>query len=342
MDDMMSPWFHNPLSPAAPMALVKVTKRKLLKAIEDTLMQLTRKDLEPVLAEELALPVPVHLDDFDPADPYLTKRDLIDSYIDRYEVPALVTLGRRLVDELDQPTDLIEPYLVAYDRGGGVDSPAKNLIFAAVGPKPDLVLADAVSNTIDIVDGADRVLIYERPLPIGGLHMSHLVDWWRHRHQHGTDVDDRDVALDLHRRLKASLNGNGAEEKVLTAYAARYRKFGFDIPALIPQVYLHYDPHSVAWRHRTTGQKLARQRMDFLLLFSDRHRVVIEVDGMQHYADADGRASSRRYADLVAEDRRLRLAGYEVYRFGGTELARPDTDQTLSAFFDELAARMTP
>ena len=68
------------------------------------------------------------------------------------------------------------------------------------------------------------------------------------------------------------------------AYAARYRD-GFDVPALIPQVYLHFDPVTQqARRASASGSPLARQRMDFLLLFSDRQRVVIEVDGKQHYA----------------------------------------------------------
>jgi transposase len=51
---------------------------------------------------------------------------------------------------------------------------------------------------------------------------------------------------------------------------------------------------------------LPRQRTDFLLLLPDRVRVVIECDG-KHYADDDGRASPRRYADprraLTAEFR---------------------------------------
>ena len=44
---------------------------------------------------------------------------------------------------------------------------------------------------------------------------------------------------------------------------------------------------------------------------------------------------------MVAEDRRLRLAGYEVYRFGGAELD-PDDPQTgprLRAFFEALLER---
>lgn len=80
--------------------------------------------------------------------------------------------------------------------------------------------------------------------------------------------------------------------------------------------------------------------MDFLLLFSDRQRVVIELDGRQHYADDRGIADPSRYATMMIEDRRLRLAGYEVYRFGGQELVRSDAKATVAAFFDALQERM--
>jgi very-short-patch-repair endonuclease len=65
------------------------------------------------------------------------------------------------------------------------------------------------------------------------------------------------------------------------------------------------------------GKEMPRQRMDFLLLPSERTRIVIEVDGKQHYAETDGRASPHRYAEMVSEDRAIRLRGYEVFRFGG-------------------------
>jgi very-short-patch-repair endonuclease len=80
--------------------------------------------------------------------------------------------------------------------------------------------------------------------------------------------------------------------------------------------------------------------MDFLLLLPDRSRVVIEIDGKQHYADGNT-ASPRLYAEMVREDRRLRLTGYEVYRWGGAELMPDDTSasQQVEAFFDELLER---
>lgn len=55
------------------------------------------------------------------------------------------------------------------------------------------------------------------------------------------------------------------------------------------------------------------------MLMRGRWRLVLECDGKQHYADDDGWASPRRYAEMVAADRELHLAGYEVVRFGGAE-----------------------
>lgn len=46
------------------------------------------------------------------------------------------------------------------------------------------------------------------------------------------------------------------------------------------------------------------------------------------------------YAQMVAEDRRLRLAGYEVFRFGGAELFHEGSKRLVEDFFDQLAARM--
>jgi very-short-patch-repair endonuclease len=80
---------------------------------------------------------------------------------------------------------------------------------------------------------------------------------------------------------------------------------------------------------------LARERMDFLLLLPNAARIVLEVDGKQHYAD-DDKASPQLYSEMTAEDRRLRLRGYEVYRFGGFELSQSQAPATLRTFFDDL------
>ena len=81
-----------------------------------------------------------------------------------------------------------------------------------------------------------------------------------------------------------------------------------------------------------------RERMDFLLLLPRGVRIVLEVDGKQHYAEGDT-ASPNPYSEMVSEDRRLKLRGYEVYRFGGHELTMPGAADMLRKFFGELLAR---
>ncbi|MFI8243451.1 hypothetical protein ACIF83_40465 [Streptomyces sp. NPDC085866] len=220
----------------------------------------------------------------------------------------------------------------------------KNLIFAADGEKPEMVLRDAVKNDVEIVRNAHTCLVFTDPLPPQGLTWRQMVAWWKKNHQ--PDTDEKTAASGLYRRLYRSLD-SVPEQLVMRTYCARYAEDGgFDLPALIPQVYLHYDPYT-----RRSGKQsgaLPRQRMDFLLLAPDRSRIVIEVDGVQHYGrpnppDDKGRithtAVPRLYAEMVAEDRRLRLAGYEIYRFGGWELTQPHAEQLVQDFFTELLAR---
>jgi hypothetical protein len=319
----------------------KVSTRTMRAAIEDALIYtFTRTNLELVLAEELELAWERNEIRPEEAD---TKRALIDGYIHHWQLPQLVAFARRLDAEFEISENYLADlrrYIDAYDRGGGVEGSTKNLIFAANGPKPDIILRDAVSNDIEIVANGEHCLVYDRPIPGEGLRFSHLIQWWRDREELPTGLfDDRAVGRELHKRFAESLDSE-AERVVFEAYASRY-KTSFDIPALIPQVYLHYDPYDQRTRRGlSSGTPLTRQRMDFLLLFSDRQRVVIEVDGKQHYAEGDI-AKPALYSEMVSEDRRLRLAGYEVYRFGGYELTQdPKAAEMVKGFFEQLAARM--
>lgn len=317
---------------------VTVSARTLRDAVTEALKWYTRTDLEVVLPDELHLTW--HDDTIHPHEVEY-KRNLIDGYTHGWNLAQLAGLGRRVVDDTEIPdtcTADLRALLAAYDAGGGVSTPTKNLIFAANGPKPDLRLIDALNNDVEIVRNAEHCLIYNHPTGPSGLRMTHLVKWWREQSALDAAMTDHDVAKNLYYRLRASLNDNPVELAVFNAYQKRYQA-DLDTPALIPQVYLHYDPHTAQRRARTTEPgPLPRQRMDFLILFSDRKRVVIEIDGRQHYADENGKASPSRYAEMVAEDRRLRLTGYEVYRFGGHELHEPaKAEQMLDKFFDDLA-----
>ncbi|WP_312608953.1 hypothetical protein [Agrobacterium pusense] len=208
----------------------------------------------------------------------------------------------------------------------GVGGRPKNLIFASRGPKPEIGFADAINNDIVILSGEESCLVYDRLIGASGLLWSELVSWW------GEVTPGADAAK-LGARLQESL-ASDAEHKLFATYFKAYRSaLGEALPALLPQVYLHYDPAVVKiLRHRLP---LPRQRMDFLMLLPSRQRIVIEVDGKHHFSEND-LPSLKVYADMVSADRELRLAGYEVYRFGANELVGGGAEVRITDFFDRL------
>jgi very-short-patch-repair endonuclease len=226
------------------------------------------------------------------------------------------------------------------DTGGfrGVDGEMKNLIFASTSYKPDIVLRDAISNTIEVVENAESCLIYNRPLASTGLSWGELVAWWQHEQQADL-LTEQQAGHQLYWRLSSSL-GSPPERILFRTYCERYGdEGGRDIPALLPQVYLHYDPLTRKQRKTLNmADRLNRERMDFLLMLPGGVRIVLEVDGSQHYS-VDGEASPRLYGEMMAEDRALRLQGYEVFRFGGGELMSDGAADLLRNFFDLLETR---
>jgi len=249
--------------------------------------------------------------------------ELINSY--------LVHDGYRL-----NPTEKMSgcPVYKATKLQGGVPSRVKNLIFASNGPKPEIVLVDAVNNDIRITRNGEYCLVYEESVPSSGLSWSNLVQWWAALTNTYPISSQTEKAL--YERLCDSL-ASEPERLLFNSYFERIHRLMQEPPALIPQIYLHYDPYTVRERN---GQKvLPLQRMDFLLLLPHSQRVVIEVDGKQHYANDDGTASPRLYAEMVAADRELKLRGYEVYRFGGSELRGDPGKQVVEDFFRKLFVR---
>lgn len=305
------------------------TRRQFREAIAEAIRDnLKSYDVAEFCQEELGLAAP--RDSYD--DPHHSKRGYVLERLKAKNEGELLVIARRVLAEFSDVA--LSQIVAAFDAGpGGVPGELKNLIFAADGPKPEIVFRDAINNDIEITRNAHHCLVYDRPLDDSGLSWRALVAWWATSHP---GKDERTTALDLHNRLIKSV-ANDAERLIFATYAKFYGRYGFGMPALIPQVYLHYDP--LTQRDRGSPGPLARQRMDFLLLLPKRHRVVIELDGKHHYADDSGAASPTRYADLVREDRDLRLAGYEVFRIGGAELDdRQAGTATLNAFFVRLLA----
>ncbi|MEV6653934.1 hypothetical protein [Streptomyces sp. NPDC051219] len=200
----------------------------------------------------------------------------------------------------------------------------KNIIFASL-RKPDIRFRSSVDNDIEIVGGhPDDTLVYDREIPAAGLRWRDLHAWWQDTRKISSETAAR---ADLYERLLKSLPANSPGQKNLFRAYHTALPPSVDDPALLPEVWLHWDHKTVQDRG---PEALLRSRMDFLLLLPHGQRVVLEVDGSQHYTRDRGRTpDTAKYAEMVAADRDLKLRGYEVFRFGHDELKRLDDAQAL-------------
>lgn len=214
-----------------------------------------------------------------------------------------------------------------------VEEELKNLIFAPVGQKPDITIENSISNELRLIGNTDNCLLYNFEIGADGLQWNTLIKWWKENNK----KYDGDVELELYGRLKMSLDSEPEKIFFRTYYNYYRHPIKKDIPALVPQVYLHYDPRS---KYQRRGQVVySHQRMDFLMLLPGGIQIVFEVDGQQHYSQ-NGRAVPALYAEMVKDDRTLRLNGYEVYRFGGYEFwNETNAKKMICEFFDKLFER---
>lgn len=221
------------------------------------------------------------------------------------------------------------PVFTAVPVGRGVRTTPKNLIFASK-VKPDLRFSDAINNDVEIVTGRDDVLIYDRQIGPEGLSWKDLQAWW----EASSGLAEDEAKKSLYKRLLGCLPDNSPPQRLL--FESDFKHFTHAIsrlPALLPEVWLHWDPKTVQVRGKDA---LLRFRMDFLMLLPNGVRVVLEVDGKQHYAGTDGKAAPDKYAAMAAADRDLRLLGYDVYRFGAKELMATTAPAMAGDFFERL------
>ena len=134
----------------------------------------------------------------DYGEPMASKATYVGCHAMHADMPKLLKAARATLVEFDdvELRSIVEA--AAGGKGTGVKSPPKNLIFAANGPKPELVLRDAISNDIEITKNAEFCLVYARPLTDEGLSWQDLTDWWDDTR---ADAAERDVARDLYYRL---------------------------------------------------------------------------------------------------------------------------------------------
>ncbi|WP_431904681.1 hypothetical protein [Nonomuraea sp. bgisy101] len=208
----------------------------------------------------------------------------------------------------------------------------KNLIFASR-TKPDIRLPNAIDNDIEILGDADAVLVYDLPIGPEGIRWRDLQAWWKDTHQLH---DDKEAKKSLYNRLQSSLperKVSPPQRHLWELYHEIHGPAVPDLPALLPEVWLHWDPKTVKMRGQDA---LLRFRMDFLLLMPHGQRVVLEVDGQHHYA-TDSKPDPAAYAANMCADRDLKLSGYEVFRFGASELQdKQHAREMVQRFFRDL------
>ncbi|WP_326581590.1 hypothetical protein OIE69_44620 (plasmid) [Actinacidiphila glaucinigra] len=224
-------------------------------------------------------------------------------------------------------------YLVQPGRGTG--RRPRNLIFASRG-KPDIRFTSAIDNDIEIAERADKVLVYDTPVGKDGLLWRDLLSWWQATR--GT-TDPGEASRGLYERMKASLPPESPGQRHLFwLYHHLYKDVLHEVPALLPEIWMHWDHKTVRERGENALQNL---RMDFLMLLPGGRRVVLEVDGSQHFTrDGGAVPDSGKYAATMAGDRDLKFRGYEVFRFGHDELRDRDRARPVVAdFFRQLLNR---
>ncbi|MDQ0761997.1 AbiJ-related protein [Streptomyces canus] len=211
----------------------------------------------------------------------------------------------------------------------------RQVIFATL-VKPDIRVSSVLDGDLEVIEHAeqaDEILVYNRVIGNDGLRWRDLMSWWQEKH----DITDTGHARSsLFDRMRASLpKESSGQDNLYWLYYNIYQHELDDLPALLPEVWLHWDHQTVKQRRERAQQHI---RMDFLLLMPGRKRVVLEVDGSQHFTDNRGTVPNpRKYAETMAGDRELKLLGYHVYRFGHDELEKREHARSiLTDFFSRL------
>ncbi|CCG02435.1 hypothetical protein [Blastococcus saxobsidens] len=239
--------------------------------------------------------------------------------------PVLTRAGLKIVES--GTTDGYPDFTIV--GAGTRPRPAQLILFASPHAKPALRIRDVLDQSIEVLTGDDTVLAYDVPVGERGLTWRDVESWWSRRR----DIPAAQAKRELWQRLANVCADVSPAQRALFGAYYDYAKGHDPLFALLPEVWLHWDPVSRAQRGEDA---YLNQRMDFLMLLPGLRRVALEVDGQQHYATSAGEPSPRIYSVTTRGDRDLRLSGYEVYRFSGYELTEDRASDTVREFFDRL------
>ncbi|PGU00117.1 DUF559 domain-containing protein [Bacillus cereus] len=160
----------------------------------------------------------------------------------------------------------------------------------------------------------DGYLVFNDRIPAEGLTWKRLYTWWENQNP----ISNKPEVL--RERMKEVCYWS--ENKFLKLYLELYGEDCY--PAILPQITIAYSP--ILSKSDLRNFKIVpnhRYTMDFMVIPNNITKMIIEIDGKEHYSKLENKqyiADPSLYAAQVKEDRELKLKGYSVFRFGGFEV----------------------
>lgn len=151
--------------------------------------------------------------------------------------------------------------------------------------------------------------------------------------QNGLNITaDTNLAL---KNALVAMNQTKLEKQFFTQYAKRFRMADNIVPMLIPQAWIQW--HSLTKAAlRTAKRPLADElyRVDFVA-FWENQRYAILIDDISHYAEKKHdiwMASEESYSNRLAEDRKLQIEGWKIFRVSNWEIRQGRIPEILDDF----------
>ncbi|MDA1531115.1 hypothetical protein [Bacillus cereus group sp. TH260-2LC] len=205
------------------------------------------------------------------------------------------------------------------------------IIFASKKWDTDFQIIDFLHNEIEIVKHKDDCLVMEGDfVKSKGLSWKDLFDWWEQK----IGGTKEELIVRLYKECQST------PEKLMFKTYLKYTKTNLNLPALLPQVTIKYDPFNKKSRQQKGGEILHRQKADFVMFAPHYKMAIIEIDGKEHYSQKNNQgiyvASPELYAHQVKSDREFMLKNYLIFRFGGHEFTDTNITEHLKSFFESL------
>ena len=155
-----------------PVAPPTVSLEQIRAALAEAVATLKSYDVEDFCTKILGLPP----SQGDQDDPHSSKRSYVRRRLNTKTQGQLLDIADRVLTQIDDPD--LRSVVDALRAAGGARSKLgapKNLVFASIGPKHEVVLTDSLDNDMKVIENEGFHLIYTDPIGDSGLTWRQLV-----------------------------------------------------------------------------------------------------------------------------------------------------------------------